>query len=258
MVINMKKINFTLSAVALVMSVAASSAFAEGQAPELTNEEKVLFSLNETAMGIMAGIVDATSCMASEGTYSYTADVTADFQGGNGVAILDDRSIDAQTIQNTLRGTVVEVSTSGSDEVGDVSIRGLSGAYHFSRLGEIMYNRNDFQINPNTLGSHWEDYDNHYIKDYYWGPVFGSKTSNGVLDAGLLVVTKQDDPRTKWRETSQYTRANGIDGKASLTLVQIAPDNAPLCKITMRKADVTDFGSGLQLFGSIKVKAFQQ
>ncbi len=276
----MKKSSIIGGAVALALSVTASTAMAAGnnpfgegkQAPNLSVQEKVLFTLNETTVSIVSAIVDAIDCSVAEGSYTYSA--TA-FANGTGTATIDDYTINATVISeminpNGIRGTRVDVDDDGEEEIGDVQLRNLDGTFYFSRKGEIMYSNADFQIFPGGLGSHWEDYDEHVIKDYYWYParnqcngvlsesctfdgVFNSGRG-GVKDAGLEVITKLDYPRAKWREMSQYLPPNGVIGKSTITKTSIAPENAPECKVEIHEAQVIDFGSGLQLDGKVDVE----
>ncbi len=247
-----KNIISALLSVAMIGGV-STTASAAGPAPQLTPQEKVLFSLTEQAVGTIGAITDAnpTGCFNANYNISATANLSS------GSLTLDDRTFSATVRENNNRGTFVDVTSPGSGDVGNVGVRRVKNFFHFSKLGEIMYSNGDFQIKPIELGAQWEDYDLHVIKDFWWDTVFGGGpqgAANGVRDAGLEVVTKLDYPRSKWRQTSQYRRFDGIDGLYSVTKVLIAPDNAPGCKIQIRRADVQRFGNELELIGTLRVR----
>ncbi|MEM7254465.1 MAG: hypothetical protein AAF493_23860 [Pseudomonadota bacterium] len=235
----MKKPVLTL-AIASALAFTNASAELGGPAPNLSNHEKAAFTLVEQSLSIVASIVDRFGCSGASHSFSATTNVATPPLNLGGNATVDDRPISVAMIKSDFRGQHFATDTSGGGEIGDVDVRKLEGFFAFSNAGEIMYGYGDFTLNG-------EPHDEHIIKDWYKGEVFGGK--DGVRDKGLEVTTKLDDPRGKWRQTSQYLRPNGQIGVLSITKTRIAPDGAALCQIKMRQCIVDDFGNNLQIAG---------
>jgi hypothetical protein len=241
------------------MTVASSAAFAqsEGPPPNLSVQEKGLFSLVEMGVSITAAQVDRQGC----GSRTYSFGGSVNFQGGGSVTVDDLRLTTAVTV-NDLRGTFFQTDIPAEGELGDLAVRrsptalrhaGYVGDFRYSRRGEIAYGDAEFDLNVNSFGSIYERHDEHIIKDFFQSSnVFGGLP--GVEDRGLEVITKLDYPRAKWRQVSEYYRADGGIGILSITKTLIAPDNAASCQIQINQALVDDFGDGLQISGTVSVQ----
>lgn len=244
---------------AAIMTVASSTAFAqsEGPPPNLSVQEKGLFSLVEMAASITAAQVDRQGCGSR--TYSFSGSVN--FTGA-GAVTLDDLRITTAVTMNDLRGTFFQTDIPVEGELGSLSVRrsptatrhaGYVGDFRYSRRGEIAYGDAEFDLNVNSFGSVYERHDEHIIKDFFRSSnVFGGLA--GVEDRGLEVITKLDYPRAKWRQVSEYYRPDGGIGLVSITKTLIAPDNAAGCQIQLNQAMVDDFGDGLQITGTLTVQ----
>ena len=228
-------------------SVATAQVFAT--APNLSVPEKAAFTCIEQALSVTAAIVERTGCaaVANPGVYSLGGNVNFD---GDGSCTLDDFTITVDTILDDFRGTNVLTANNGRGQVDDVVVDNKTGAYWFSRLGEIMYGSSDFTLcvadcnNP----SKDEDYDEHIIKDFY----DIASVSRIIIDEGLEVITKEDYPRMKFRQDSTYVPPNGGIGDLIITKVPIAPENSPVCTI-LYDAVVDDLSGGIQFSGNVTV-----
>ena len=118
-----------------------------------------------------------------------------------------------------------------------------------------MYAYSDFQLCLNNCGPNFpgrENYDEHVIKDFYDDFFAARESERFVLDAGLEVITKNDWPRMKFRQVSNYLPPNGGIGFVEFDKVTIAPNNAPQCYVRY-DAEVDDFGGGIEFDGILSV-----
>ncbi len=228
----------------------ANCAAKVGPAPNLTLAEKGAVSLIEQSLSLVAALIDRQGCAAATG--SYTLDGEANYNG-DGAATVDDTTLTVETINDNLRGTHQVTSILIPGEIGDVYFLNLLGNFWYSGEGEIMYADADFQLCFINCGDGFpgaENYDEHVIKDFFAAPAF--LPDRFVLDQGLEVITKNNWPRMKFRQTSRYRPPNGGIGSISIDKVSIAPSNAPQCFIRY-DAEVDDFGGGIQFSGMIGV-----
>lgn len=239
------------TAIAGALLATSSVAIAQGPAPNLTVQEKAAFTCIEQALSITAAIVERTGCaaVANPGVYSLGGNV--DFNG-DGACTLDDFTIEVATAVDDFRGTQVNTSNSDRGQVDDVEVDNLAGTFWFSRLGEIMYGAADFTLCVSDCGPQNpqkdEDYDEHIIKDFY----DSASVSRIIIDEGLEVITKEDYPRMKFRQDSNYVPPNGGIGDIVITKVPIAPENSPVCTI-LYDAEVDDLSNGIQFSGNVTV-----
>jgi hypothetical protein len=264
------KLNKLTTAIVGVMMTAgmASSALAE-PSPNMTPEQRLLFSCTEQTLSIIAAITDATNCTDRAGNYDYQV------VAANGLCTLyveDDYVLTGNEVISSLNGTQIVTTLEGKNDIDGVKVRqqqdaGQVGEFLFSGLGEIMVHSSDFDLKPPPAlpggTSNWEPYDEHVIKDYFAAPVFGSTRINGVRDNGLEAITKEDAltgvglPRAKWREQSRYQQPDHVPGLHTIVKKQTVIDPyANYCTVRIRKAAVSNFSGGLYAEGTIEVRDY--
>ncbi|MCB1744247.1 MAG: hypothetical protein KDK91_28015 [Gammaproteobacteria bacterium] len=241
--------------------VSAQNLEDDGLPGNLSLTEKSLFSLIEMTASILATRVDRVGC--STANYSFGGSVAFD---GTGSVRIDDLSITTAPTVNEIRGTFFQTDIPTPGDIGGVQFRqsatanrhvGYVGDLRFTRLGEIAYGDAEFDLNVGSFDSNWERHDEHIIKDFFRGNVFGIPAPNpadptsasGIQDRGLEVVTKLDFPKAKWRQYSQYYRPDGVPGRVQIRKVLIRHNNGPSCEIQM-EGNVTHFDGGLFLSGA--------
>ncbi len=242
------------TAIAGAMLATSSVAIAQGNtgpSPDLTLPEKGAFSCIEQSLSLLAALIDRQGCAASTGNYTLGGDVEYD---GDGSCTIDDTTVNVVTLADTMRGTHQGTSIAGVGEIDDVDFFGLVGNFWYSKEGEIMYADAVFQLClTNCAGSvppGAENYDEHVIKDFYSDPLLLPERL--VYDQGLEVITKNNWPRKKYRQDSEYYPPNGGLGYVQIDKVSIAPNNAPQCYLDF-DAEVDDFGEGIQFNGNVMV-----
>ena len=240
------------SAIAGAMLATSSVAIAQntGPSPNMTLPEKGAFTCIEQSLSLLAALIDRQGCEATEGNYTLGGDIEFD---GEGSCTIDDVTIDVVTAADGMRGTHQQTSIPDAGEIDDVDFFDLDGHFWYSKEGEIMYAYADFELCFVNCGSGFpgaESYDEHVIKDFWSDPQFLPERI--VLDQGLEVITKNDWPRKKYRQTSKYVPPNGGLGRVEIEKVSIAPNNAPQCLMNF-EADVDDFGGGIQWSGTVEV-----
>ncbi len=256
------------TAIAGALLAASSAAIAQNNilpdmSPHLTLPEKGTFSCIEQSLNLVAALIDRQGCAATAGDYTLSGDI---LYNGDGHCTVDDRRIEVETVQDTMRGTQQVTATDGDGEIDDVDFFDLNGNFWYSGEGEIMYADAYFQLcmvncGPGFPGA--ENYDEHVIKDFYGGFVGSEITQLDnqieiplfdriVFDQGLEVITKNNWPRKKYRQDSRYIPPNGGLGDLVISKVSIAPDNAPQCYMFFG-AQVDDFGGGIQFSGNLMV-----
>jgi len=242
--------SYTSLLVSGALLMASSLAFAEntGRAPDLTLPEKGAFSCIEQSLSLVSAAIDRQGCAATLG--NYTLDGAVNYNG-DGWCTIDDTTIAVVTVKDRFRGTNQTTSISSPGEIDDVYFQNLTGAFWYSRGGEIMYADAEFQL---CVGANCpagaENYAEHVIKDFFLDPV--SLPARLVFDEGLEVIAKGYRPRMKYRQTSRYTPPNGGIGVITIDKVSVAPDNAQQCFLQY-EADVDDFGGGIQFGGNLAV-----
>ncbi len=238
---------------ALLASTSVAIAQNTGPSPELNLPTKGAFTCVEQAISLVSAVIDRQGCAATEDEYTLDGSINSD---GNGSCVVDDTAVFVNTVNDTFRGTHQETLTVTPGEIDDMDVLDLDGDFWYSREGEIMYGDSWFDlcvnncIAPDFLGR--EPYDEHVIKDFYKDPEPGEKDGHLVLDQGLEVITKDDFPRKKYRQTSRYLPPNGGLGAMVIEKVSIAPNNAPQCFLSY-EAEVDDFGGGIQFEGTLTV-----
>ncbi len=238
----------TLVGGALLAASSLAIAQNSGPSPHLSLPEKGAFSCIEQSLSLVAAAIDRQGCLATVGDYTLDGDVD---YNGDGVCTIDDTTIAVLTADDTFRGTNQTTSISIAGEIDDVYFLDLAGAFWYSGEGEIMYADAEFRL---CVGANCpadaESYDEHVVKDFFSDT--SSLPGRLVLDQGLEVITKTDWPRMKFRQTSRYTPPDGGIGSIDIDKVSIAPSNAPQCYMGF-KAEVDDFGSGIQFAGNLRV-----
>ncbi len=242
------------SAIAGAMLATSSVAIAQntGASPELTLPEKGAFTCIEQSLSLVAALIDRQGCAASLGNYTLSGDILFD---GSGFCTVDDTTVGVLTQNDTMRGTYQTTAIAGVGEIDDVDFTNLRGEFWYSGEGEIMYADAYFQLCLVNCGVDLpgaENYDEHVIKDFYMDPNPTERGERVVLDQGLEVITKNNWPRKKYRQTSEYVPPDGGLGYVEIDKVSIAPSNAPECYIIL-DAEVDDFGGGIQWSGSLDV-----
>ncbi len=242
------------SAIAGAMLATSSVAIAQntGPSPNLTLPEKGAFTCIEQSLSLLAALIDRQGCAATEGGYTLGGDIEFD---GEGACTIDDTTVLVATAGDTMRGTAQQTAIDDVGEIDDVDFTNLRGEFWYSGEGEIMYADAYFQLCLVNCGDGLpgaEDYDEHVIKDFYQDNLPSEQGERFVLDQGLEVITKNDWPRKKYRQTSKYVPPNGGLGRVEIEKVSIAPNNAPQCLMNF-EADVDDFGGGIQWSGTVEV-----
>lgn len=219
-----------------------------GPAPDLTLPEKGAFTCLEQSLSLVASLIDRQGCAATTGSYTLGGEVN---WLGEGSCTIDDTTVDVATAADGFRGTNQTTSIPALGEIDDVDFDNLAGDFWYSAAGEIMYADADFTlcVGANCPAGN-ENYDEHVIKDFYADP--DQLPARFVLDQGLEVITKNDWPRKKYRQTSQYTPPDGGIGFVNIEKVSVAPNNAPQCFLQYN-AVVDDFGGGIVFDGTLFV-----
>ncbi len=254
------------TAIAGAMLAASSAAIGQvfppsGPSPDLTLPEKGTFSCIEQSLSLVAALIDRQGCAATEGNYTLSGDIN---YNGDGFCTIDDTLVAVTTANDTMRGTHQVTNIPVPGEIDDVDFISLLGDFWYSGEGEIMYADAIFQLcmvncGPGFPGA--ENYDEHVIKDFYLAVDASPTVQNNseilplarvVFDQGLEVITKNNWPRKKYRQVSDYVPPNGGIGRIGIRKVSIAPSNAPVCFIVYR-AEADDFGGGIQFSGNLSV-----
>jgi hypothetical protein len=269
------KLNKLTTAIVGVMMTAGmtSSALAAPEvSPNMTLADRALFACTEQTLSIIAATADAVGCRALVDKVSYQV---FGYHDGSCSAVVDDLTVYGMAQLDDPRGTIIQTWVAGGSDYKNTKVKDLDGEFAFSPQGEIMLHTSYMTLIPDG-SKNPEYYDEHVTKDYFGDKVFGltecdvgPKTDQckklwGIKDKGLEAITKTvlgsyDLPRAKWREHSQFLEPDGHDGLHSitkkLTVIQLAnkaPTTEP-CTIRINKADVYDFGNGLQAWGDIVV-----
>jgi hypothetical protein len=272
----MKLNKLTTAIVGVMMTAGVTSSALAGVevSPKMTLADRALFACTEQTLSIIAATADAVGCRALVDKVSYEA---YGYYDGSCSAQVDDLFVYGVATLDDPRGTIIQTAVQHKSDYKNTKVQDLEGEFAFSPEGEIMLHTSYMTLTPD---GHYnpEYYDEHVTKDYFGDKVFGltecdvgladPKTSQckplwGIKDKGLEAITKTvggyDLPRAKWREHSQFLEPDGHDGLHSITkkltvikLANKAPTTEP-CTIRINKADVYDFGSGLQAWGDIVV-----
>ena len=239
---------------AIAGTMLAVSSVAIGQtilpSPDLILPEKGAFTCIEQSLSLVAALSEKQGC---DDSVDYTLDGDIEFNGF-GSCTIDDATVAVATVaDNELRGTHQQTSIPVAGEIGDVDFLNLDGNFWYSGKGEIMYADAHFQLCVLNCGSGFpgaEDYDEHVIKDFFAEPMF--LPDRLVIDQGLEVITKENYPRMKFRQSSTYVPPNGGLGEILIDKISVAPSNAPECMIKLDLV-VDDFGGGIQFTGNVMV-----
>ncbi len=243
------------------MAIAQMQFPPSGPSPNLTLPEKGAFSCIEQSLSLVAALIDRQGCAATEGNYTLSGDID---YNGDGSCTIDDTTVDVRTLDDTLRGTHQVTAIAVPGEIDDVDFIGLDGEFWYSGEGEILWANANFLLCLVNCGSGFpgaENYDEHVIKDFDLGLFASPGAQNDVeiplfdrvvFDQGLEVITKNDWPRKKYRQQSEYVPPNGGIGRIGIRKVSIAPSNAPQCYMLYRGL-ADDFGGGIQFSGDLNV-----
>ena len=227
------------------LTVAASTAFAQGPSPDAHFTEQAGWAGLESGLSLAAADIADKGCPMG----FHTLDVVIEADGSGVIKLGCLLNLNIVKTASSTKGNLFRVT--GGGIFRSTTVTNFIANYGFDRDGAMMWGKADMVFDGHS------PYDEHIIKDFYLvDPKHYDLTKPewhaDVKDEGLELITKLDYPRAKWFQKSYHKRPNGGDGAISVTKYQIAPDSALLCKMTY-SAGVDNIGFGWETVGGLLV-----
>ena len=213
------------SVLALGLTAGAAPSYA---APMFDNAETSGLCLAEAIVSIFATLTEHQGCGGVAGVYPVA--ISANPATGKGEATVVSFGGSA-TLKNTLsgatrRGVFCSVQTPGG-VINGAAVTKYEGYLPYVPNRTHSWNgERSIMISGAKVIVDGLKFDEHNIKDFY-------RTKNPLIftDKGLEVITKNGYPRSKWKQTSEYKRPDGGDGRLHFEKWPITPVSS--CKIIL-------------------------